>query len=137
MFYDDAIDMLEMDDGSFGATLLDNLVNSVRSGVTETGREVAERGREVVADRGSAAVEEMMRSTAFAKVLDAVEAKAQAAVVKEVSKNAMALFGLAIAGGAVGGMVFKGKAGAGAAVGITIWSVWMLSGGSAPAPGKR
>lgn len=134
MFDDDVLDMVEGDDGDFSVNgPIDDLLKSVVS----TGRDAVDAGKGVVADRGSAAVEEMLRSSAFGKVLDAVEAKAQEAVVKEVSKNALALFGLAVAGGAIGGTIFKGKAGMGIASGITLWSMWMLTKGAAKKAGGK
>lgn len=134
--FGDVIDMLEKDDGSFdvGATV-DDLFRSVTNVITDTGRDAVDKGKEVVADRGAQQVQDFINSTGGKVLLDAVEAKAQQAVVKEVSRNAIALFALAVAGGAIGGIVFKGKAGAGAAVGITGWAIYMLaSKPAAPAP---
>ena len=60
---------------------------------------------------GGSFVESGLRSTEFGKVLDAVEEKATEAVVKETKKNAVLLITLALAGGAVGGSIFKGRNG--------------------------
>ena len=127
--FEDVLDMQEDDEGNYQ---VEGVLDDVVSFVTNTGREVVDTGKDVVADRGAGAVEDMLRSSAFGKVLDAVELKAQEAVVKEVSKNALALFALAVSGGAIGGAIFKGKYGMGAAGGLVIWSMWMLT--KAPTP---
>lgn len=62
-------------------------------------------------------VQNLIKSSEFSLVLKEVEAAAQKAVVEEASRNALNLFILAIAGGAIGGMVFKGKTG-GIAAGV-------------------
>lgn len=133
----DIIDMLQDHDGSFGAASLDDLFNVVRDAVTDTGREAVDRAKDVVEDRGTSEVQNFLNSTGGKVLLQAVEKKAQDAVVKEVSKNAIALFALAISGGAIGGFVFRGKAGLGVATGLAVWSVYMIAGGSASAPAPK
>lgn len=108
----------------------------------EATEEVIESGRNVVSDRGAQLVEDMIRSTAFNRVLVKVEDSARKAVVEETQKNALALLALAIAGGAIGGVVGTSTPGKIVAGGLLIWSIATITGtGRTPAPavskGKR
>ena len=62
----------------------------------------------------------MMQSPAFQQVLRQVEQTARDAVIEETKRNAVTLFLFAVAGGAVGGMLFRGVAGAVTAAGIVV-----------------
>jgi hypothetical protein len=125
---DDVIDLFPDENGDFGVDGgLDDLVNAGRSLLEDTTREAVDKGKEVVSDRGASAVEQILRSSEFNKVLLKVEDAARQGVVKEAGKNAIALFALAVAGGAIGGTLLKGKIGLGGAAGITLWSMWMLT----------
>lgn len=86
-------------------------------------RDVVGAGEKVITDEGGDAIEKALRTTQFAQVLDAVEGKAREGVKKEASKNALALFGLAVGAGAVGGAIFTGKVGTIIATGLMAASV--------------
>jgi len=68
------------------------------------------------------AAQQILSSTDFQVLLDEVEIRARAAVVEETKKNAFTLFMLALAGGAVGGAVFRGGLGLIAAGGLSFWA---------------
>lgn len=57
-------------------------------------------------------MDQIVKSNEFQRILAEVELSARNAVRKEASENALDLFLLAVAGGALGGMVFKGTTGA-------------------------
>jgi hypothetical protein len=79
---------------------------------------------------GSGLAEQAIRSSEFGALIDVVEEKARMAVVEETKKNAMLLIALAVAGGAVGGAIFKGPTGILVASAITaIAAVPLLNGG--------
>lgn len=64
-----------------------------------------------ISKAGGSLAESAIRTSEFGTVLDAVEETATKAVVKETKKNAVLLITLALAGGAVGGSIFKGRNG--------------------------
>lgn len=78
----------------------------------------------VAQDQGAALVQQMIASTQFQKVLDAVQARAQAAVVEEVKGNAFALMTFAVAGGALGGIALgkRGWQGVAVAAALAVWA---------------
>lgn len=136
----ETLDMFLTESGEYDAVdgILDDLANQVRNAVNDTGREVVDRSRQVVTDRGAGLVTDLINSTEFSRVLSAVEDSAKKAVVAETKKNALALLGLAVAGGGIGGMVFKGKSGAAMATGLAVFSLWMIwQGAGAPKPQGR
>lgn len=57
-------------------------------------------------------MDQIVQSNEFQRILAEVELSARNAVRKEASENALNLFLLAVAGGALGGMVLKGTTGA-------------------------
>ena len=77
-------------------------------------------------------VDSLVRSSQFGKVLDEVESSARKAVVEETSKNAMNLFLLAMAGGAIGGALFRGTTGIVAAGLLAAFAASKLSGSEKP-----
>ena len=93
---------------------------------------------EVVNQAGQDTASMLVRSTAFAQALDQVEQRARQAVVAETKNNAWTLFTLAVAGGAIGGFIFRGTPGVIAAVGLGGWAVDPLSrGGAMPPPQQQ
>lgn len=87
----------------------------------ETVSQGAQQGREFVESRGGTAVQELIKTTEFQQILNLVEQKAQEGVKKEVSRNAIQLFALGAAAGALGSVVFKGTAGL---VGAGLLAAW-------------
>lgn len=87
-----------------------------------------------VSSQSSVMVDQLVRSSEFGRVLQAVEDRARHAVVDETKKNAMTLMTFAVAGGAIGGMVFKGFFGTVAAAGLAAWAGMQLMGGSEATP---
>lgn len=76
----------------------------------------------------SAGKETLIVPGAEKKLLDSVQDSARQGVVKEVKKNAPNLMLLAVAGGAIGGVLSNklGKTGTAIAVGLAVWSGWQL-----------
>lgn len=112
------------------------LVGTIVDDLIRTGSGLVQSGSSVVQTQGSAVAQQLLHSTEFDQVLNAVQLKAQAAVVEETKKNAVALFALAIGGGAIGGMIFKGWAGAAMAAGLMVWAGSTIVQG-AQAPKKK
>lgn len=113
---------VEHTDGSIG--FLDDvtkLIQDVTKGATD-------EATKVVQGKTSEAVESLLRSSEFGVVLQKVEDAAREAVVEEASKNALNLFILAVSGGAIGGMIFKGKVGAVAAGLLTVFAASRMIG---------
>jgi hypothetical protein len=79
-----------------------------------------------VQSSGGELISSFKDSPQFQEVLVEVEARAKVAVVEETKKNAMTLFLLAMAGGAIGGTVFRGGFGLLAAGGISLWAASRL-----------
>jgi hypothetical protein len=94
--------------------------------------------QESVGTSTSELVQSLIRSSEFGAILQEVEAAAQKAVVEEASKNALNLFLLAVSGGAIGGIVFRGKLGGIAAGILAVYAASQIVGNaksaSAPAP---
>lgn len=97
----------------------------VASGVVS---DTQRRGQQAVDQQTQAALEQLMRSGTFQTLLTEVENKARAGVVTEVKANAWSLFLLAIAGGAVGGLVLGaiGKKSIGLAALIAAGSIYSI-----------
>jgi len=113
-------DVLEPDsiDGfeeAFNA-IVQPLVNETRKAAEDT-----------VASRGGTLVEEMLRSSQFNRVIVKVEEAAKRAVTEEVTRNALALGGLSLACGVVGGVFFKGRTGLAVAGGLAVVSLYFLT----------
>ena len=68
------------------------------------------------------AAQQILSSSDFQMLLDEVEIRARAAVIEETRKNAFTLFMFALAGGAIGGAVFRGGLGLIAAGGLSFWA---------------
>lgn len=99
--------------------------------------DIVKGGQKVVTETGSKAIEDLLRSGEFGKVLDKVEEKAREGVKAEAKKNALNLAMLAVATGAIGGAVLRGKAGMVIAAGITVFAISRIVGGQEPAKPKR
>lgn len=80
-------------------------------------------------EQGNELLNQALRSSQFNKVLDAVEQRAEQAVIDQTKKNAALLITLAVAGGAVGGTIFKGPYGTALAVTLATGAGIMLLGG--------
>ena len=96
----------------------DNIIDMI----VDEGTKTAKGGVKRLTDLAPNAIEDVLRSTQFRKVLEAVETQARQAVVVETQKNALNLMLLAIAGGAVGGYIFRGTFGALAASAIAVYA---------------
>lgn len=75
---------------------------------------------------GGELIESFRTSPQYQQMLVEVEARAKVAVIEETKKNAATLFLLAVAGGAIGGAVFRGGFGLLAAGGISFWAASRL-----------
>ncbi len=71
-------------------------------------------------------IESFKSTPQFEELMVEVQARAKVAVVEETKKNAITLFLLAMAGGAIGGTIFRGGFGLLAAVGISLWAASRL-----------
>ncbi len=87
----------------------------------EAVQDTVQRGKDVVTGGTATAVEQILRSSEFAVVLDKVEEKARLGVAKEAGRNALALGGVAVAAAAIGGKVLKGDKGFLLALAIGAW----------------
>lgn len=67
-------------------------------------------------------VQQLLASSEFELVLGKVEDRARDAVISETKKNAAMLIALSLAGGCIGGYLFKGKTGAIAAGFVAYWA---------------
>ena len=90
----------------------DGSVSGVLEDVIEQGSTTIKDVQQAVFQGSDQLLSQFMGSDQFQKVLSEVDASARDAVRKEASENAWNLFLLAVAGGAVGGMVLRGKTGA-------------------------
>ena len=90
----------------------DGSVSGVLEDVIEQSTTTIKDVQQAVSKSSDQLLAQFMGSEQFQKVLSEVEASARDAVRKEASENAWNLFLLAVAGGAVGGMVLRGKTGA-------------------------
>lgn len=97
--------------------VLEPIIDDGEDAVQDTVR----RGEDVVTGGSSRAVEQILRSSEFAAVIDAVEAKAEAGATKAAGKNALALGGIAVAAAAVGSRLLKGPVGLTVAVTLGAW----------------
>lgn len=94
-------------------------------------------GQKAVAGKGAEAVDKILSSSEFARVLDAVKKEAGDAVADKTKQNAFTLVSLAVAGGTVGGVIFGRSAlGIGVAAAITAWAGNRLSKAVADPPKK-
>jgi len=125
---DDAVVMMQEVDGQFLPQLpdprkvLDDVLREVTDGAKDTVNESIERGKQVVADRGASAVEQILRSTEFQQVLVKIQDATEERVTEVVAKNALNLMLLAVAGGTLGGIVFKGRVGVVTAAGLAVYA---------------
>jgi len=92
-----------------------NVFEEVRDAVWE---DVQDTAQGVV----GGAAQQVLSSTDFKILLDEVEIRAKAAVIEETRKNAFTLFMFAVAGGAIGGTIFRGGLGLIAAGGLSFWA---------------
>lgn len=117
---------VEHSDGSIG--FLDDAVKWVQDVTQGVIKDVSDEAGKVVTGKASDLAEQILRSSEFGAVLTKVEDAARQAVIEEASKNALNLFILAVSGGAIGGMVFKGKGGAIAAGLLTVFAASRMMG---------
>ena len=87
--------------------LLDDLIDAGEGALRGGARE----GQSILEGKVGDIANEIIKSSQFKVVLDAVEKKAESGVKKVVAANALGLVGLAIGGGALGGIVLQGKIG--------------------------
>ena len=90
----------------------DGSVSGILEDVVEQSTTTIKDIQQAVSKGSDQLLAQFMGSDQFQKVLSEVEASARDAVRKEASENAWNLFLLAVAGGAVGGMVLRGTTGA-------------------------
>ena len=94
--------------------------------------------QKVVAGKGSEAVDKILSSSEFSRVLDAVKKEAGDAVAGKTKENAFTLVSLAVAGGTFGGIIFgRSTAGIVVAGAITAWAGMRLSKAVADPPKKK
>lgn len=96
-----------------------------------------EKGTEIVTEHGGKVVTDAIESTDMKKVMVMVENAAGEGVKKEMTKNAPQLFALAVVGGAVGGIIFRGTFGIVGAGLLAAWAGSSLMSNLAPAPKKK
>jgi hypothetical protein len=104
----------------------DDLIDMIIDTGTKTATNAAKKGVSKITDIAPGAVDEVLRSSQFKQVLEAVEARAREAVVVETKRNAINLMLLAVAGGAIGGFVFRGVTGTVAASAIAVFAGYQL-----------
>jgi hypothetical protein len=117
---------------------ISGLWEDLQRAAQQAGSSVVSSVQESVGTSTSELVQSLIRSSEFGAILQEVEAAAQKAVVEEASKNALNLFLLAVSGGAIGGIVFRGKLGGIAAGILAVYAASQIVGNaksaSAPAP---
>ena len=96
-------------------TIFEDVVEAVWEDVQDTAQTVV-----------GGAAQQVLSSTDFKILLDEVEVRARAAVIEETRKNAFTLFMFAVAGGAIGGTIFRGGLGLIAAGGLSFWAASRL-----------
>lgn len=96
--------------------------------------QVVEDVKDSVIGGGANVVDQILQSSQFKVVLDKVQDAAEKGVAEKVKENAPALMGLAIAGGAIGGAVFRGPIGVVAAGAIAVGAGYKLLTSVAPPP---
>ena len=120
---------------------ISGLWEDLQRAAQQAGSSVVSSVQESVGTSTSELVQNLIRSSEFGAILQEVEAAAQKAVVEEASKNALNLFLLAVSGGAIGGIVFRGKLGGIAAGILAVYAASQIVGNaqaaSAPAPIKK
>lgn len=97
---------------------LDDLLREGTKVITDIGKDVTKETQRSVEERSSKAIDDALRSTDFARVLQAVEAAAEAGVTKKVQEHAIDLALIAVAAGGLGGVVMGKMGTMGAVVGI-------------------
>lgn len=102
--------------------LWDDVVNALNPVVTDTVDQVTNVGKE----QSSKLVQDFINSTEFKVVLQKVRAEAEAGVVDQVKKNAPQLLMFTLAGGAIGGTLFKGTIGVLLAGGLAAYAGYSL-----------
>lgn len=102
---------------------------SIISPVTES---AVQEGQQIIQDKSSQLVNDLLKSSQFKAVLDAVEKKAYAGAEDVMKKNFFRMGLFATAAGAIGGTVLKGTAGNAVALGLAVYAAWpYVSGGIA------
>lgn len=90
---------------------MDGFIEDVIRVVQPVVNDTVQAGKDAATSRGATLADELIRSTAFNRVLVEVDKTARQAVSKEVGANALALGGIACAAGIVGGTLLKGRTG--------------------------
>lgn len=106
--------------------LLEDVINTVTSG----GKDIKKGAEDTVKDKTSDFAVQLVATPEFKDALAKV-------LVAQTKKNAFLLISLAVAGGTVGGTLFKGKVGMIAAGLITMTSGWILMNGGELLPPKK
>lgn len=90
----------------------DGSVSGVLDDLLQQGTTVVKEVQKTTEGVSNPFMEQLIKSKEFQRILAEVETSARNAVRKEASENALDLFLLAVAGGALGGMVLRGTTGA-------------------------
>ena len=107
---------------------VDGIVDDVWNIVNPIVKDTVDQGKNIATDNGAALVEQLIRSTAFKKVLVEVEGAAEAAVTKKVAENALALGGICVAMGIAGGTMSQSPAGKAIGLALGIYGVLQIAG---------
>lgn len=94
----------------------------------ETGERIVEGGRQLTEEQSAKFVDEILDSTEFSQILDRVEDAGETGVKKAAGENALYLLGVAVAGGAVGGMLSRSTVGIVATGALAAWAAVSLLG---------
>ncbi len=115
---------------------LDDVFNAVIDVGKDATKGVIDDGKKSAEDRAKQGIEELIRSGAGKALLEAVEAKAADGVTKVVKQQGVNLILLAVAGGAVGGVLSEklGKMGTVLAIATAGWAGMQILKGVAPPP---
>ena len=93
----------------------------VQDALVQTGEQIVESGQRISEEQGSKLIDQAMNTPEFKKILTKVEKAGEQGVKKAAGENAMYLAGIAVAGGAVGGILSKSTVGA---VGVAALAAW-------------
>lgn len=106
---------------------------SIISPITES---AVQEGSQIVQDKSGQLVQDLLKSSQFKSVLDAVEAKARQGAEEVVKKDFARLGMFAVAAGAIGGTILKGTTGNAIALGLAVYAAWPYISGGVQGPKK-
>lgn len=86
-------------------------------------------GQDIVNESSGQLINDLLKSSQFKKALAQIEARAYKGAEEAAKKNAAYLMMFAVAGGAIGGAVLKGKYGMPIAAGIAGFAAYQLMAG--------